>query len=145
MQKESANGAREEAQRAAEELKRKYQEDQDRENLEQDTAQDNLAHPPSKSGDTITGGHFPLVELGLVPFNPSKNHVVSCLDKVVFNPKMKTIFWRSEKRLKVGTQLEVVTVTKIAVMKGIDKDTKLMALINIAVAQENVYNIDRLK
>ena len=126
-------------------MKKKEQEDQDRENLEHDTAKDNLVDPPSTSGDTITGDHLPLVELGLVPFNPSNNHVVSCLDKVVFNPKMKTIFSRLEKRLKVGTQAEVVTVTKIAVMKGTDKDTKLMASINIAVAQENVYNIDRLK
>ena len=75
----------------------------------------------------IIGGHLPFAELGLVPFTPSKQHAVKCMDKVVFDPKQKTIVRRSEKKLKVGTQLEVITVTKRAVMKDIDEDPQLMA------------------
>ena len=105
----------------AKELRTKEQEDQDKENLEQDTIQENIAYPPSKSGDIIIGGHLPFAELGLVPFTPSKHHAIACLDKVVLDPKQKPIFQRSEKRLMVGTHPEVVTVTKRVVMKGTDE------------------------
>ena len=93
-------------------MRRKQKEDQDRENQEQNTAQDNLKNFPSNSGDILTGGHLPIVELGLVPFTPSKQHTVACMDKVFFDPKRKTIVWRFEKKLRVGTQPEVVTVTE---------------------------------
>ena len=103
MQRESEERLQKEVEQAAEELRRKEQEDKDRESLEQDTAQDNLADPHSTSGDTITGGHLPLAELGLVPFTLSEHHVVACLDTVFFDPKKKTIVWRSKKILKVCT------------------------------------------
>ena len=39
----------------------------------------------------------------------------------------------------------MTTVTEIPVMKGIDEDPQLMASIGVAVAQENAYNVDKLK
>ena len=70
-------------------MRRKEQDDQDRENQEQNTAQDNPKSLPSTSGDILTGGHLPIVELGLVAFTPSKQHAVAQLDKVFFDPKRK--------------------------------------------------------
>ena len=93
----------------------------------------------------MKGGHLPFAKLRLVPFTPSKKHAVACLDKVVFDPKRKTIVWRSEKKLKVGTQNEVIIVNERDVMKGNDKDPQLMALITIPATQGNSYNVDRLK
>ena len=103
MKRESTDKAREEAEESFDELKGKEKEDQDMDNVEQDIAQDNPKDPTSTSGDIITRGHLPIAELGLVSFTPSKQHVVSCLDKVFFDPKWKTIVWRAEKKLKVGT------------------------------------------
>ena len=80
---------------AAEELRKKEQEDKDRESLDQDTAQDNPVDPPSTSSDTIIGGHLPLAELGLVPFTMFKHHVVACLDMIFFDLNKKTIVRRS--------------------------------------------------
>ena len=93
----------------------------------------------------MTEGHLPFTELGIVPFTPSKQHAIACLDKVVFDPKWKTIIWRSEKKLKAGTQLEVITVTERAVMKGTDEDPQLMASMSVAATQANAYNVGRLK
>ena len=45
----------------------------------------------------------------------------------------------------MGTQPEVVTVTKNIVMKNTDEYPRQMALINVAVAQEIAYNVDKLK
>ena len=74
--------------------------------MEQDTTQHNLADPPSTSGDMMTRGQLHFVELLLVPFTPSKKHVVACMYKVVFDPKQKTIVLRFERMLQVGTQPE---------------------------------------
>ena len=126
-------------------MRRKEQEDKDRESLDQEMTHDNPIDPPAPSSDTITRGHIPFAELGLVSFTPSKKHAVACLDKVVFDPLRKTIVQRPEKKLKVGTQPEVITVTEKSVMKGTDDDPQLMALIDVAAAQENFYNVDRLK
>ena len=82
----------------------------------------------------MTGGHLPFAKFGLVPFTPSKQHAVACLDKVVFDPKHKAIVQRSEKNLKVGTQPEVITINENAIMKGTDEDPQLMDLISVAVA-----------
>ena len=84
--------------------------------MEQDTAQDNPPDPLATSSDTIKGAHLPLAELGLVPFTPSKHHAVACLDTIFFNPKKKTIVRILKKRLKVGTQPDVVTVTEKTIM-----------------------------
>ena len=81
-------------------------------------AQVNPTDPPSPSSDTIIGGHVPLAELGLVPFTPSKHHVVACLDMILFNKNKKTIVRRSEKRLKISDQPDVVIVTKNTIMQG---------------------------
>ena len=93
-----------EAEHAAEELRKKEQEDKDTESLEQDTAQDNPEDPPSTSSGIITRGHLPLAELGLMPFTLPKHHAVACLDMVFFDPNKKAIVWRLENKLKVGTQ-----------------------------------------
>ena len=100
------------AEQTAEELRKKEQEDKDREIVEQDIAQDNLVEPLTTSSSTLTGGHPPLANLGLVPFTSSKHHGVACVDTIFFNPKKKSIVRRSKNRLKVSSQLHVVTVTE---------------------------------
>ena len=44
----------------------------------------------------------------------------------------------------MGTQVDVVTVIENTIMEGTHKDPKFMALVNIAVAQANTGNVDRL-
>ena len=89
-----------EAEQATKESRRKDKEDKATKIMEHDTAQDNTIDPPSTSIDTITGGHLPLAELGLVPFTPSKHKAVACLDTIFFNPKKKDIVRRSKKIIK---------------------------------------------
>ena len=98
-------------------MRKKEQEDKDRENLDQDTAQDNPMDPLDSSSGTFTGGHVPLAELGLVPFTPSKHRTVACLDTILFDKEKKTIVRRSKKRIKIGTQPDVVTMTKKIVVE----------------------------
>ena len=65
-----------------------------------------------------------MAELGLVPFTPSKQHEVVNLENVFFDPKQKSIVWRSKKTLKIGTQPEVTTITEKTVVKNIEEDPK---------------------
>ena len=51
----------------------------DGENQGQSPARDNPENIPSTSSNILTRGHLPMVELGLVPFTPSKQHEVACL------------------------------------------------------------------
>ena len=60
-----------------------------------------------------------MVELGLVPFTPSKQHEVACMENVFFDPKRKSIVWRTEKTLNMGTQPEITTVTEKMVVKDV--------------------------
>ena len=85
--------------------------------MDEDTTQDNPVDHLASSNDTIIGGHIPLFELGLVPLTPSEHHTVACLDIIFFDKSMKTIVRRSEKRLNIGTQLDVITVTEKTVVE----------------------------
>ena len=76
-----------------------------------------MMDPPTSSSGIIIGGNVPLAELGLVPFTPSKHHTVACLDTISFDKERKTIVRRSEKRLNIGTQPDVVTLTKKIVVE----------------------------
>ena len=89
------------------EQRKKDQEELDNENQGQDRAQDSTENLPSTSGSIVTGGHLPMVEMGLVPFTPSKQHEVACLENVFFDLKRKSIVWRIEKTLKTRTQPEI--------------------------------------
>ena len=84
------------------EKSKKNKEDIGGEDQEQSPARDNPEAPPSTLGTMLTGGHLPIVEMGLVPFTPSKEYDVACLEDVQFNPKMKSIIWRTKKNLKRG-------------------------------------------
>ena len=90
--------------------------------------------PPASSSGTMTDGHIPFGELGLTPFTPSKKHTVSCLYTIIVDKSRKTISRRSEKRLNMGTQADVVTVTESIIMEGTHKDLKFMTSVTIAAA-----------
>ena len=94
-----------------EEKRKKDQKELDNENQGQDPAQDSTENLPSTSRSILTRGHLPMVELGLVPFTLSKQHEVACLENVFFDPKWKSIVWRTEKTLKMETQPEITTVS----------------------------------
>ena len=102
--------------------RKKDQEDIDRENQEQILSQGNPENLPSTSGDILIGGHLPIVELVLVPFTPSKRHEIASLNNVFFDPKWKSIVWRSEKTLKMGTQPKVTTMNEKNVVKNVEED-----------------------
>ena len=76
----------------------------------------------------ITGIHISLVEIVIIPFTSSKHHTVACLDTIFFDKAKKTIVRRSEKWLKIGTQADVVTVTKKNVVEGSNEDPKFLSL-----------------
>ena len=83
--------------------------------MDQDFTQDNPMDPPAF--DMITVGHIPLAKLGLVPFTPSNHHTVACLDTIFFDKASKTIVRRSKKRLNIGTQPDVIILTKKTVVE----------------------------
>ena len=85
-----------------------------------------------------------MVELGLVPFTPSKQHEVACLENVYFDPKRNSIVWRKEKNLKMGIQPEITIVTKKTVIKYVEGYPKQMSSMGIATAHANSHNISKL-
>ena len=86
-----------------------------------------------------------MVELGLVPFTPSKKHEVAKLEYVFFDPKRKSIVWTMKKTLKMGTQPEITTMTERTVVKDVEEDLVQMASWGVATSQVNAHNISKLK
>ena len=82
--------------------------------------------------------------MGLVPFTPSKQYDVAFLEDIHFDPTMKSIRWRIEKTLRVGTQPPVTIVTERTVMSNVEEHPKQLASIGIANAYSNAHNIDKL-
>ena len=78
---------------------------------EKSSSQDNPENLPSTSNSILTRGHVPIAEMGIIPFTPYKKYDVACLEDICFDPKTKSITWRTDKTLKVGTQPPVTTVT----------------------------------
>ena len=101
------------------------------------------SEPLASSGGTITGDHTPFVVIGLTPFTPSNQHIVDRLNTIGFYKTRNTITRRSQKRLKMGMQTDVVTMTENTIMEGTHKDPKFMASVNIAAVQANANNVDR--
>ena len=130
----------------AEEFKREEEEDRIMESLDKEAAQNELMDldPLGSTSEIMTGGHIPFGELSLTPFTPSKKHIMAHLDTIIFEKKRNIIMRRSEKILKMGTQVDVVTVTENTIMEGTHKDPKSMASVNIAAAQAGTDNVDRL-
>ena len=56
------------------------------------------------------------------------------MDNVLFDPKWKTIVWRFEKTLKMGTHPEVATVMEKTLVKNVDEDPDHMASTSVATA-----------
>ena len=69
---------------------------------EQNHVRDNPENLPATPSSILTRGHVPIAKMGLVPFTPSKQYDVACLEDIHFDPKTKSIVWRKEKTLKVG-------------------------------------------
>ena len=84
------------------------------------------------------------MEMGLVPFTPSKQYDISFLEDICYNPKKNTITWRIEKTLKIGDQSPVTTVTEITVVENGEDNPKQIASMGIASAFANAHNVDRL-
>ena len=105
---------------------------------------DNLEIMPTTSSSILTGGHVPIAEMGLIAFTPSNKYDVASLEDIRFDPKTKSITWRTEKTLKVGTQPAVTTVTKRIVMKNVEEYLKQLASMGIANSYANDHNVDRL-
>ena len=86
-----------------------------------------------------------MIELGLVPFTPSKQHEVACLEDVYFDPKRKAIVWKTKKTLNMGTQprITIVSDQKI-VVKNVEEYAKQMASMGVATRTANAHNISNL-
>ena len=70
---------------------------------EESPVRDDLENPPSTSNSILTGGHFPISQMWLIPFTLYKQYDVEFLEDIHFDPKTKSIMWRIEKTLRVGT------------------------------------------
>ena len=105
--------------------------------------QENLEHLLATSSNILAGGDMPIAEMGLVPFTPSKQYDASCLEDIRFDPKVKSITWRTEKTLKVGAQPAITIVTERTVMKNVEEHPKELASLGIANAYANAHNVDR--
>ena len=68
---------------------------------EQNLVQDNLENLPTTPSSILTGGHVPIVEMGLVPFTPSNKYNAAFLEDICFDPNTKSIVWRTDNTLKV--------------------------------------------
>ena len=90
--------------------RKKDLEEMDNENQGQDPTPDNTKNIPSTSSNILTEVNIPMVELGLVPFTPSKQHEFACSEDIFFYPKRKSIVWKTENTLKMGTQPGITTV-----------------------------------
>ena len=101
---------------------------------------DNPEIMPATPSSILTGGHVPIAEMGLIPFTPSKKYDVTCLEDIHFDPKMKSITWRKEKTLKVGSQPAVTTMAERTVMKNVEENPKELASMGIA----NAHSVDKL-
>ena len=66
------------------------------------------------------------------------------LDTIFFDKSRKTIVRRSEKRLKIGTKPDVITVTEKTIVKKTNQDPKLLALVRVATIQANANKVDIL-
>ena len=78
-----------------EEQRKEDQEDLGNEDLGQSPIRDNPESLPSASSIILIGGHLPVVEMGLVPFTSSKQYGVACLEDICFDPKTKSIVWKT--------------------------------------------------
>ena len=58
---------------------------------EQSSMRVNPEKLPTTSSSILTGGHVPISEMGLVPFTPSKQYDVACLEDIHFYPKTNSI------------------------------------------------------
>ena len=87
---------------------------------------------------------MPIAEMGLIPFTPSNQYDVSCLENIRFDLETKSIIWREKKTLKVGAPPMVTTVTERTVMKNVEEHSKELASMGIANAYENAHNVERL-
>ena len=79
-----------------------------------------------------------------MPFTPSKQYEVAFLEVVQFDPKKKSIVWKTEKTLRIGNQPLVTTVTERTVVKNVVDNPKQLASLGIANAYTNDHNIDKL-
>ena len=96
------------------------------------------------SSSILTGGHVAIDEMRLVPFTPSNQYDVACLEDIRFDPKTKSITWRTEKTLRVGTQPPMTIVTERMIMSNLEEHSKQLASMGIANAYANDHNIDKL-
>ena len=85
-----------------------------------------------------------MVEMGLVPFTPSKQYDVASLEDIHFDPKTNSIIWKTEKTLNIGTQPPITTVTEKTVVKNVEEDPKRLASMGIVTAYANSHNVDNL-
>ena len=80
----------------------------------------------------------------MIPFTPSKKHAVANLDTIFFDKNNKTIVRISKKRLKIGDQPDVVTVTKKTTMQTTNEDPQFLASVRIPAMQAHADNVNKL-
>ena len=90
--------------------------------MQQDQSHDNPVDSFILLNITMKGNPTPSVDLGLIPFIPSREQVVANIDTIFFDLDKKIIVRRKEKRMKMGEKPMVVMVTEVTVMHKTDED-----------------------
>jgi len=105
--------------------------------------------PRTSSYAPLTGGKFPLAELGIGTFTPSKAWKVANLNSLSFNKYLGKIFQESIKRLCVSIVAPLSTTIEIVVVENIKDDPLATTSTSVSftrVSKKNLKNmIRRLK
>ena len=86
----------------------------------------------------LTGGHIPFIELWITTYTLSKEHVVSRLYTIIFDPKSKWIYKWTE---SISSLLEIFNIQEVPLFKVIDEMLELISSINVVASMASQYNI----
>ena len=141
---EAAGQERDQTKQAAEELRKKEHEEQDRAILEQTQSHDDdLLESSVPSSSTAIEYPSLVLEFGLIPFIPSQEHVVADFNTIFYDKNKKIIVMRTKKRVETMKKQGIMVTEKI-VIHGTDKDPKLLSREGVASALANVDIVDKI-
>ena len=140
---EATDRERDQAEKAAEELRKKEQEEQDCVNIEQTQSHDDMLESSIPSSITTIEDPALTLEFGLIPFIPSQEQEVADLNTIFYDKNKKRIVMRIEKKVDTEEK-QGIMVTEKTIIHGTDKDPRLLAMVGVGLALANVDNVDKI-
>jgi hypothetical protein len=100
--------------------------------------------PGTSSDAPLTRGNFPLGELGLGAFTPSKARKVANMNSFRFDKDLGKIVQQSIRRLHVSRVAPLSVTTEKFVVKNIKDDPLAIALAGVAFTQVSEKNLKNM-